>query len=320
MNREAICVFVCTVLILVILSVLTLAVLRRARSKRKVYSMGMPEKIRMLNELAEPFGFQYLWEEDIFTSNIDAWQRKHGYEALYDRLAAGANMVIDTWPVYFDYDGRTWLIEFWKGQYGINTGGEVGVYHAKGIVPPHLYKETHYDAAKSSEMPQICCRLERREEKVYEIYARHWWLTGFRMGTFSKPSELRMMTTLSFEDTAMAQAFFEGLQKSGRPRNRFRICGREVYVRLDLSSRYPSFRRIHRSLVQLGNHIYCLLYRGVTRPFTQTADRMLFLYYLVPSCFRRMLRLTGGRYRTKRGKRRRKGCSPRKEKRRDGMS
>ena len=60
MNREAICVFVCTVLILVILSVLTLAVLRRARSKRKVYSMGMPEKIRMLNELAEPFGFQYL--------------------------------------------------------------------------------------------------------------------------------------------------------------------------------------------------------------------------------------------------------------------
>lgn len=303
MNREAICIFVCTVLILVILSVLTLAVLRRARSKRKVRSMGMSEKIRILNELAEPFGFQYLWEEDIFTSNIDAWQRKRGYEALYDRLAAGANMVIDAWPVYFDYDGRTWLIEFWKGQYGINTGGEVGVYHAKEIVLPHLYKETHFEAAKNSEMPQICCRLERKEEKVYEIYARHWWLTGFRMGTFSKPSELRMMTTFSFEDIAMAQAFFEGLQKSGRPRNRFRICGREVYVRMDFSSHDPFFRRIHRSLVQLGNHIYCLLYRGVTRPFTQTADRMLFLYYQVPSCFGRMLRLAGGRYRTKRGKR-----------------
>ena len=197
MNREQICIFVCGVLILFILAVLILAVLRRIRSKRKVRSMGMSEKIRKLNELAEPFGFQYLWEEDIFTSNIDAWQRKSGYETLYDRAAINANMVIDAWPVYFDYDGRTWLIEFWIGQYGINTGGEVGVYHAKNIVPPHLYKTAHYDAVKSMEMPHICCRLERKGAKVYEIYARHWWLTGFRMGTFSKPSELRMMTTLS---------------------------------------------------------------------------------------------------------------------------
>lgn len=320
MNREQICIFVCGVLILFILAVLILAVLRRIRSKRKVRSMGMSEKIRKLNELAEPFGFQYLWEEDIFASNIDAWQRKSGYETLYDRAAINANMVIDAWPVYFDYDGRTWLIEFWIGQYGINTGGEVGVYHAKNIVPPHLYKTAHYDAVKSMEMPHICCRLERKGAKVYEIYARHWWLTGFRMGTFSKPSELRMMTTLSFEDTAMAQAFFEGLQKSGRPRNRFRICGREVYVRMEPCERYPLLRRIHRALVQFVNHIYCLLYRGVTRPFVQTADRMLFLYYQIPFCFRRMLRLADGRYRTKRRKRWREERFSRKEKRRDGMS
>lgn len=306
MSRETVCIFVCVVLIIVVILALTLAVLRRAKSKRKVRCMEMTEKIQLLNELAEPFGFQYLWEEDIFTSNIDAWQRKRGYEALYDRMAAGANMVLDTFPVYFDYDGRTWLIEFWKGQYGINTGGEVGVYHAKDIIPPHRYAAAHYDAAKNSEMPQICCRLERRGEKVYEIYARHWWLTGFRMGTFSKPSELRMLTTLSFEDTAMAQAFFEGLLRTGRPRNCFRICGREVYVRMNLSEKYPLLRRIHRSLVQLANHFYCLVYRGITRPFTQTADRMLFLYYQAPSCFRRMLRLAGGRYRRKREKRRRR--------------
>ena len=26
-------------------------------------------------------------------------------------------------PVYFDYGGKTWLMEFWKGGYGITAGG-----------------------------------------------------------------------------------------------------------------------------------------------------------------------------------------------------
>lgn len=288
------------VVFLLILSILTLAVVRRVRSERKVRQMAMQQKVQILNELTEPFGFRYLKKEDIFTSYLDAWQRKSGYEALYDRVAAGANMIIDAWPVYFDYDGRTWLIEFWKGQYGINTGGEVGVYHAKDIVPPHFYRAAHYDAAENDEMPHIYCRLERREKEVYELDERHWWLTGFRMGTFSEPSELRMMTTITFRDTSMAEAFFAGLLKSGRPRNHYRICGREVYVRMDFSAKYPVFRRMHRELVQLENRIWCLLYRCVTRPFTQTVDRMLFLYYQMPSCFGRMLRLASGRYGRKR--------------------
>ena len=30
-------------------------------------------------------------------------------------------MVFETLPVYFDYAGKTWLIQIWKGQYGICT-------------------------------------------------------------------------------------------------------------------------------------------------------------------------------------------------------
>ena len=33
-------------------------------------------------------------------------------------------MVFETLPVYFDYAGKTWLIQIWKGQYGICTGCE----------------------------------------------------------------------------------------------------------------------------------------------------------------------------------------------------
>lgn len=283
------------VILLVVLT-LILGIARREKSKKRVRRMAMPQKIEILNELAEPFGFFYKGSEDIFTSKRDAWQRKMGYEALYDKAAPGANMVIDAWPVYFDYEGKTWLIEFWKGQYGINTGGEVGVYHAKEIVPPHLYPVAHFDAAENEKMPEICCRMERRKRNLYLLCEKHWWLTGFKMGTFSQPKDLRMMVTLAFADASMAQAFFEGLKKSGQPGNKFRICCNEVYVRMDFSREVALLPKIHRTMVQLGNRFYCWIYREITRPFTKTPDRMLFLYYQVPSCFRRMLRLGGKRY------------------------
>lgn len=275
----------------------------------------MCEKIRILNELAEPFGFFYTEGEDVFTSHLDAWQRKNGYEALYDRAAPAANMVIDAWPVYFDYEGRTWLFEFWKGQYGINTGGEVGIYHAKEIVPEQFYNLTHFDAAENNEMPQIICRLERKKRNVYRLCAEHWWLTGFRMGTFTEPADLRMMTTVIFDEPAMAQAFFEGLLKTGQPRNKFRICRNEVYVRMDFSPKTAWLPGIYRTVVQLGNRFYCWLYRAVTRPFTHTADRMLFLYYQVPFGFRHMLGLGKKRYRGKQ-----KIFRTRRRKKQDGLS
>lgn len=313
--------------VLLLLLLITLGIVRRAKSKRKVRRMEMSQKIQLLNELAEPFGFFYKGDEDVFTSRQDAWQREMGYEALYDRAASAANMVIDAWPVYFDYEGRTWLIEFWKGQYGINTGGEVGVYHAGEIVPPHLYQTMHFEAAENDEIPQICCYLERKEQKVYEFCERHWWLTGFRMGTFSRPSELRMMTPLTFEKAAMAQAFFEGLLKTGQPRNKFRICGNEVYVRMDFSRRAALLQRLHGALVQCGNRCYCQLYRMLTRPFTATADRMLFLYYQVPGCFRRMMRLGRDRYGKDRKKnycgscgKKQAGCCGKGRKKKDGVS
>ena len=47
-------------------------------------------------------------------------------------MAPRFQMVFDALPVYFDYQKKTWLIEFWKGQYGINTGAEIGIYTGSG--------------------------------------------------------------------------------------------------------------------------------------------------------------------------------------------
>ena len=200
----------CIAFLVLFAALLILAAVHRVRAKKKVLALTPGERVRLLNELAEPFGFAYLPAEDIFTSRLDAWQRDKGYEAKYDTMAVGAGMVIDAFPVYFNYEGRTWLVEFWKGQYGINTGGEVGIYHAKGVIPPHAYHTAHFEAVSDAELPRICSCLDTAEETFYEICARHWWLTGFRMGVYTKPSRLRLATTLIFPEQEMALAFWEG--------------------------------------------------------------------------------------------------------------
>ena len=278
--------------VLCLLAVAVVAVARRRkRAGQTVRRMTPRQKTELLNELAGPLGFCYLEKEGIFTSRLDAWQRKYGYETLFDRTAAAANMVIDAWPVYFDYEGRTWMIEFWKGQYGINTGGEVGIYHAKGLVAPHLYRTAHFDAARDYELPLIRCRLERKGEKLYELAEYHWWLTGFCMGRFSRPQDLSMTAIITFDGMAMAEAFYEGLKRSGWAKNRYRIRRNEVAVQVNDSRTPAKLQRIHRSVVQCGNRLFCRCYRILSYPFTGTADRLLFFYYQLPSCFRKMLRL-----------------------------
>ena len=100
------------VILLVLLIAAVIITVKREKSKRKIRRMCDAEKIQLLNELAEPFGFCYVPCEDVFTSGEDAWQRKQGYEALYDRAAVGAGMVFDALPIYFDYAGETWLTIF----------------------------------------------------------------------------------------------------------------------------------------------------------------------------------------------------------------
>lgn len=73
---------------------------RREMCKRKVMRMSEKEKAERLNELTVPFGFAYERKQDIFVSEVDAWQRKEGYEELFDRLASKFNMIIDCVPVF----------------------------------------------------------------------------------------------------------------------------------------------------------------------------------------------------------------------------
>ena len=71
-------------------------------------------------------------DQDIIFSRMNAWQRDFGYAYVYDFVApATINAIIDCEPFFFRYNNKDWMIELWKGQYGFETGAEIGVYVSK---------------------------------------------------------------------------------------------------------------------------------------------------------------------------------------------
>lgn len=253
--------------------------------------MSSCEKCELLSSLIAPFGYCYDSQEDIISSRNDAWQREMGYTALFDRAAASFNMVFDYLPVYFPYQDRTWLIEFWKGQYGINTGAEIGLYYADRTLLPGELPTAHFQAVDDRDMMPMSFCLHRNKTALAQVHKRTWWLTAFCMGQFTQPCQLDLHATLTFPDRDMMCSFLNALHETGFDRQNVRICGCELQLCFCGPSdrRYGWFARLQRRWAQFGNRIFCKIYLRITAPFHATVDRLLYLYYLLPFAFRKML-------------------------------
>lgn len=265
---------------------------RKKRIIHKICSLAFHEKCGLLNELIEPFGYEYEENQDVFTTRKDAWQRNFGYSTAYDTMAPFFHMVFDCQPVYFEYDGKTWLIEFWKGQYGINTGSEIGVYYADSIIPPDARKRTLFHAVGDDELLKLTTTLHTKESTLASLTKKHWWLTMFSMGHFSKPNQLTLDISIVFPDFDMRDAFLNALISIGYHSSSIYIYRKQIAFTFFSSYTHHFFlKKLYRRYVLWKNHLLCLLYRFVTRPFPYTCDKMLYLYYYLPFAFRRMLRL-----------------------------
>lgn len=265
---------------------------RRKKIICKIRCMDDCTKCSLLNELGYPFGYDFHCDCGFFSSTMDAPQKQAGYMWLYDYLAPRFQMVLDSLPVYFDYQDRTWLIEFWKGQYGINTGAEIGIYHADRIIPESDYKTAWFSCADEEEMLDCSFRLCKGEGECVCNSGRHWWLTAFLTGCFTRPPALTMETCVSFPDREMLCAFVNGLRRAGCADDCINVKGLTVcFIFRKSTAKFNLITRFFRRYSQWKNRIFCRLYLWVTRPFLCTEDRVLYLYYYLPVCFRRLLRL-----------------------------
>lgn len=266
---------------------------RKKRACKKICNMSICEKCETLKELITPLGYCYNQKQDIFSSTIDAWQRNFGYTEAYNRYAPRFNMVFDREPIYFNYQQRTWLIQFWKGQYGINTGGEAGIYYSDSIVPPDLRNFTFFQAVENKDMLPISIQLIKGDQTIGMMRKKHWWLTIFSLGDYCEPSELHLNICLSFPNKEMMNAFVSALLEKGYHPESLSICGTKVHFIYDTCSTctLPILRRFLCRFAQWKNRNFCRLYLWATKPFSSSLDRVLCLYYCVPLAFRRLFQI-----------------------------
>ena len=188
----------------------------------------MPRKWKPTSDLAKivyAAGFNYDPDQDIIYSRMYPWQRSFGYAYPYD-LAAPVTIsaIIDCEPFFFHYKGKDWMIELWKGQYGLETGGEIGVYICQQpYLNPILGNRPHdpengkfFDCVGNAKRLTMSFTLNRNGEPLFQRGPeKHWWLTGFKWGVLSKPDELTMDLKITFPNEEMQAAFLGAVTKTG---------------------------------------------------------------------------------------------------------
>lgn len=284
------------ILCLLLLAILLLH-LRKRRIVKKIRSMTTEEKTTLLNHLTEPVGFIYEPLQDIFATRLNAPQKLFGYTTFYDLSAPYFNMIFDYETIYFDYGDRTWLIEMWKGQYGINSGCELGIYYADSLVAPEDYKNTLFHAIDEKDLLDISLQLKKitptsYSEKLGYLKYHHWWLTIFKMGVFSKPKQLLADVSIRFKNYSMLYSFLDSFEATMPSETEYILNGLNVYFTFDKSYRtYPWFKRFVRSIALMLCHLYCILFNFITRPFKNTGDKILYLYHYLPFTLRLIFRI-----------------------------
>ncbi len=258
----------------------------RLRARNRVRHRTDDEKCRDLNKALDPFGFQYDINQDIFLSKRDAWQRNMGYGRIYDVNAINTNMVIDCEPIYFTFNKRSYMLEFWKGQYGLSTGAEIGFYVTDEIDEEHPEK-LFYHCVTDQEMLSMRFVL-RKQGRILMIRDEiHWWLTGFVLGEFSRTEDLSMDVAIVFSDYQMRNAFCIALANAGYDRDSIYISGLRVsfnYTRPH--TKQPNHTKLRIRFTQGMNKSNCKRYHRVTRHFTRTIDKVDYLGMCFPGIYK----------------------------------
>lgn len=184
--------------------------------------------IRDLLEKQQVLSYQYSYIDDYYyTNDKEAWQYDFGFGKVYDVAAPYILLEYDYIRIFFTYEDKDWMLQMWKGQYGlIFYGGEIGIYNREhseeGVSEWAMYDCPAEEDWLMMEMTlyhkDINGRFVREFTREYDKY---WWCTGFKNGHLRNQepaNELRMVGRITFKDEEMANIVAAGLEEC-----RFRV-------------------------------------------------------------------------------------------------
>lgn len=149
-------------------------------------------------------GFAYNAFSEQFYATNDCWQRQFGFTPIYDIVAKLA-FDYTTKRFFFEYDGKDWMIQIWKGNYVFDmfVGGEIGIYNR-----PDGKLGMFYNCASDEEMMPISMKVYSDERSYIDREETlTWWSTGFKLADPVEPKSLTMEGTITFPSEEMCTAF-----------------------------------------------------------------------------------------------------------------
>ncbi len=170
--------------------------------------------------------YQYSYVDDYYyTNDKDAWQYHFGFGKIYDFVSPYILLEYDYIRIFFTYENKDWMIQMWKGQYGmVFFGGEIGVYNREhkeeGYGEWAMYACAPEEDWLAMEMT-LYWQEEINGEYVRQFtreYDKYWWCTGFKNGHIrvEEPAdELRLEARITFKDETMRELFTQGLEECG---------------------------------------------------------------------------------------------------------
>lgn len=167
------------------------------------------------------FGFLgYLYEpnEGYVYNRQPTWNWLGGFNALYDALTFTAHVYADVIKIKFNYEGKDWMIQCWKGGYAVclSTGGEIGVYNKS-----ETSSVDHYGAAVMDDWLKMSMTIYNKNARLLtRPFEKYWWCTGYALSIctdfLSRPRKNVVMdTTIELKDAAMAELFAAELAAKG---------------------------------------------------------------------------------------------------------
>lgn len=175
------------------------------------------------NNGAGLLGFSYDADENVFYASINAWQRHFGYTYLYDMAAPLGYIWYDTSRIFFSYEDKEYMMQLWKGRYGITIGCEIGLYY-RDLGDTSLIDNNgnkYYKCASDEMLVKMGLSLYRNNTLLFTRNHQYsWWLTGFVLravdpmwGVDPKDTEeLKVVSNIIFKDAGMMNAFIKGLE------------------------------------------------------------------------------------------------------------
>lgn len=204
--------------------------------------------LRNMLEEKQVLSYQYSYVDDYYyTNDKEAWQYNFGFGKIYDFVSPYILLEYDYIRVFFTYENKDWMLQMWKGQYGlVFYGGEIGIYNR-----PHddegIGAWTFFNCPAESDWLNMEMTLWHEDingnwnREFTREYDKYWWCTGFKNGHLRQEEpadELRLTGRITFKDAEMTSLVADGLKECGLAQSKtkagmsvdgFCVDGNDIY-------------------------------------------------------------------------------------------